>query len=115
MKYGRRCVSMNKEHSAPCPRRAYLKKLLLACTFLILGFEARTSQLAFIVLDPATWVPGRLSSAWQIKVNHGKPDISVCADEDHSCLHLKSVKSSFGLERHVDVDPAQLPYLTWRW
>ena len=51
---------------------------------------------------------------WQIKMNHGKPDISVC-NEAESCLHLKSVKSSFALEHSVDVDPAQMPYLTWRW
>src|SRR6202044_833024 len=28
---------------------------------------------------------------------------------------LKSVKSSFGLERAVDIDPAEMPYLSWRW
>ena len=47
-------------------------------------------------------------------MNHGKPDISVCT-ETESCLHLKSIKSSFALEHSVDVDPAELPYLTWRW
>ena len=51
---------------------------------------------------------------WQIKMTHGKPDISVC-NEAESCLHLKSVKSSFALEHSVDVDPGQMPYLTWRW
>jgi hypothetical protein len=51
---------------------------------------------------------------WQIKMNHGKPDISVC-NEAESCLHLKSVKSSFALEHSVDVDPSQMPFLTWRW
>ena len=51
---------------------------------------------------------------WQIKMNHGKPDISVC-NETESCLHLKSVKSSFALEHSVDVDPAEMPFLTWHW
>jgi len=51
---------------------------------------------------------------WQIKMNHGNPNISVCT-ETESCLHLKSVRSSFALEHSVDVDPAQMPYLTWRW
>jgi hypothetical protein len=49
-----------------------------------------------------------------IKVNHGKPDLSVCVDAE-SCLHLRSVKSSFGLEHQVDVDPAQTPWLAWKW
>ena len=77
-------------------------------------FQARTSQLAFIVLNTANWGAGRLPSDWQIKVNHGKPEISVCGQSD-SCLHLKSVRSSFALEHSVDVDPSQMPFLTWRW
>ena len=68
-----------------------------------------------VVLNPAGPGAGRLLSDWQIKVNHGKPDISVCKDDDVSCVHLKSVKASFGLEKGVDVDPTQMPYLTWRW
>jgi hypothetical protein len=68
-----------------------------------------------VVLNPAGPAVGRLPSDWQIKVNHGKPDISVCKNDDVSCVHLKSVKASFGLEKGVDVDPTQMPYLTWRW
>jgi hypothetical protein len=47
-------------------------------------------------------------------MNHGQPDISVCRDAE-SCLHLKSVRSSFALEHAVDVDPSQMPFLTWKW
>lgn len=68
-----------------------------------------------VVLDPSNWGSGRLPSDWQIKVNHGRPEVSVCSDPSGPCLHLKSVKSSFGLEHGVAVNPAQLPYLTWRW
>jgi len=91
-----------------------LKKFLLVCTVLFIVFQARTSPLAFIVLNTANWGAGRLPSDWQIKVNHGTPEISVCGESD-SCLRLKSVRSSFALEHSVDVDPAQMPYLTWRW
>jgi hypothetical protein len=92
-----------------------LKKLLFVCTVLILVFQARTSQLALIVLNTANWGARRLPADWQIKVNRGRPDISVCTDGDGFCLHLKSVKSSFALERGVDVDPAEMPHLAWRW
>ena len=70
--------------------------------------------MAVIVLDTTGWSAGRLPSDWMIKVNHGKPELSVCTDAE-SCLHLKSVKSSFGLEHRVDVDPAQMPWLSWKW
>lgn len=91
-----------------------MKKFLLVCTVLFIVFQVRTSPLAFIVLNTANWGAGRLPSDWQIKVNHGTPEISVCGESD-SCLRLKSVRSSFALEHSVDVDPAQMPYLTWRW
>lgn len=40
--------------------------------------------------------------------------MAVCG-EGESCLRLKSVKSSFALEHEVDVDPAQMPWLSWKW
>src|SRR4051812_38044831 len=94
--------------------RGRLTRLLLASSFLLVLFRAQTSPMAFIVLDTTGWSAGRLPSDWMIKVNHGKPELSVCTDAE-SCLHLKSVKSSFGLEHRVDVDPAQMPYLAWKW
>jgi hypothetical protein len=92
-----------------------LKKLLLVCALLGFGFLARTSPLAIVVLNAANTAVGKLPSDWSIKVNRGKPDVSVCNDSSGPCLRLKSVKASFALERGVDVDLAQMPYLTWKW
>ena len=92
-----------------------MKKLLLLTTALVLIFQAHTAQLAFIVLNTAGWSLEKLPSDWQIKVNHGKPEVSVCKEQTDACLHLKSVKASYALEHSVDVDPVQLPYLTWKW
>jgi hypothetical protein len=100
---------------ARCPVRGLLKKLLLFCPVFLIVFQLHTAQLALIVLNTAAWGVSSLPSDWQVKVNHGKPDFSVCTERDASCLHLRSTKSSFALERGVDVDPAQLPYLTWHW
>jgi hypothetical protein len=82
---------------------------------LVLADPGLPSQLAVILLNPANWGSGRPPADWQIKVVHGKPEISSCADGAGSCLHLRSLKSSFGLEREVDVDPYENRYLTWRW
>jgi hypothetical protein len=92
-----------------------LKKLFFICAAVVFIFQARTSQLAFIVLNASNLGAGRLPSDWQVKVNHGKPDFDVCTDGQGPCLHLKSSKASFGLQRDVDVDPSQMPYLTWKW
>lgn len=97
------------------PPENCLKKILLTCTILVFAFQAHTSQFAIILLSSANLGSGRLPSDWTIKVNHGKPDVSVCSDDAGPCVHLKSVKSSFSLERGLDVDPARTPYLSWRW
>ena len=83
---------------------------ILACTFV-----AWTAPLAMVVLNTTGWGGGRIPAGWEIKVNRGKPMVSVCKDADTACLHLLSVSSSFSLEKSVDVDPAQMPYLTWSW
>jgi len=113
MALGRRsAVTLNS--TAPGPLRGYLKKLLLFCALGVF-VQASTTQLATIVLNPAGISAGQLPSDWQIKVNHGRPEVSVCADSRGACLHLKSVRASFALERSVDVDLSQQPFLTWRW
>jgi Protein of unknown function (DUF3047) len=92
-----------------------LKKIFLIVAALVFIFHARTSQLAFIVLNAGSLGPGRLPANWQVKVNHGKPEFGVCTDSEGPCLHLRSAKASFALQRDVEVDPSQMPYLTWRW
>jgi hypothetical protein len=103
------------ESTARRPVRGLLKKLLLLCPIVLLVFQVHTAPLALVVLNTAAWGVARLPSDWQVKVNHGKPDFSICTEGDASCLHLRSARASFALERGVDVDPVQLPYLTWHW
>ncbi len=92
-----------------------LKKFLLVGAILVCSFHAYTSQLAVILLSGSNLGSGRLPSDWTIKVKDGRPDVSVWKDEAGPCVHLKSVKASFSLERGVDVDPLQTPLLSWRW
>jgi hypothetical protein len=75
---------------------------------------------ALIVLNSveanqAKTAANRIPPGWELKINAGQADISVADQGDDAALHFKSAKSSFGLERAVDVDPAQMPYLDWRW
>lgn len=81
----------------------------------MLIFQAIGSPLAFLALNVATVQQGAIPPGWQIKVNHGHPDVSVCTDTEGPCLRLKSVKASFGLERDVDIDPGAMPFVHWKW
>jgi hypothetical protein len=103
-----------KVDSAPA-RSPYLTKFVPLLICALLASPIFPAPLAVIVLNPSGWIVGRTPADWQVKVNHGKPDISSCKEDSSGCIHLKSVKSSFALERGVDVDTNQHPYLTWRW
>jgi hypothetical protein len=91
------------------------RALLLPLTILFLVSLAATAQISLIVLNTLNWQPGHLQDGWQVKVNHGAPEIATVREGNNSFLDLKSHNSSYGLERNVDVDPRQAPFLTWKW
>jgi Protein of unknown function (DUF3047) len=93
-------------------RRLRLTGCLVA---LALVGPVSTSQLAVIVFNPAGWPTGRIPPDWHLKINHGRSDVEPCAEGNNYCLRLKSIDSSFALERAADVDPYDNRYLTWRW
>jgi len=86
--------------------------LLTALGFVLL---AHTAQLSLIMLNIPTSRLGKLPEGWMVKVNHGVPDIATGNDSEGGFVRLRSRKASFALERGVDVDVTQYPYLSWRW
>jgi Protein of unknown function (DUF3047) len=82
---------------------------------LALAALASTTPISFIVLNTVNWRPGRLPSGWQVKVNRGTPEIATVKEGNDVYLDLKSHAASYGLERGVNVDLHQTPYLTWKW
>ena len=93
-----------------------MRRLLFVCVgFFLALFLARSAPLALLVFDSRIVQPGRLPDGWRIKVVHGNPDASVIHDAQGGVLHLKSRSSSYSIEHAEDVDPAQFPYLTWKW
>lgn len=92
-----------------------MKRASLLLTFLTLASLAGTAQISFIVLNTINWQPGHLPDGWQVKVSRGTPQIATVREGNRYYLDLKSHDSSYGLERAVDVDPREAPYLTWKW
>lgn len=92
-----------------------MRYVFLLITIVVFASLAGTAPTALIVLNPLGWQPGHLPDGWQVKVNHGTPMIATVREGNNSYLDLKSRDSSFALEREVDVDPHQAPYLTWKW
>jgi len=82
--------------------------------------QSHASTPGLIVLD--TRVPAakaashQIPAGWELKVNTGQPDITLAdPDGQDAAFHFRSIRSSYALERAVDIDPAQMPYLAWRW
>ena len=92
-----------------------MKILLFVCYSAVFAFESGVAALGFVVLDAAGTPSGKLPAGWDLKAVAGRPDVSVAQDGDAAVLHFKSVKSSFSLERSLDVDAHEMPYLEWRW
>ncbi len=91
-----------------------MRFLFLICTGIVWTALGQTEQLSMILLNTNAFT-GNLPGGWQVKVNRGAPDVSVSRESEGAFLRLRSRASSYGLERSVDVDPGQLPWLTWKW
>ena len=76
---------------------------------------AQAAQLSLIIFNVPNSRGGKLPDGWMVKVNHGVPDIATGSDDEAAFVRLRSRKASFALERSVDVDLDQYPYLAWRW
>ena len=76
---------------------------------------AHSAQISMMLLNIPSPPAGKLPDGWIVKVNHGTPQVSTGSGPEGAFVQMSSRKSSFSLERGVDVDVAQYPYLTWRW
>jgi hypothetical protein len=94
----------------------FLRRFVFASAGVFLAFLLlKAAPLVFLVFDTKVAQPGHLPDGWRVKVIRGTPEANVVADAQGRALRLKSRSSSYSLERGVDVDPAQFPYLTWNW
>jgi hypothetical protein len=76
---------------------------------------AHSAQISMMLLKIPSPPAGRLPDGWTVKVNHGTPEIATGAGPEGTFIQFRSHKSSYSLERELDVDVAQYPYLAWRW
>lgn len=93
-----------------------MRRFLFVSAGLFFAFLVlRAAPLIFLVFDAKVAQPGHLPAGWRVKVVRGTPEANVVVEGQVRALRLKSRSSSYSLERGVDVDPAQFPYLTWSW
>lgn len=94
---------------------AFLRRwgLLLLCIPASLAVHAWPAM-PIMVLGP-NLAGGRTQSGWHVKEHSGRAHVAGCSENDGFCVHFISQHSSFSLERSIEVNPAEMPYLSWRW
>jgi len=88
--------------------------VFLLCVFALIALRA-WSAASVIVLGGANYRPGQIPPGWQVREHVGRAHATGCAGSEELCVHLVSDNSSFSMERRVDVNPRELPYLQWSW
>jgi hypothetical protein len=56
-----------------------------------------------------------LPADWNLKVHEGQAQAGLVSEDGERVLHMKSLSSSFSLERDMTVDVRNYPYLVWSW
>ena len=92
----------------------YLKWCLVLFVTTVVVVQARP-PLALIVLGGANYNAGGVPPDWQLREHSGKAEIAGCVENEGPCVRLTSRNSSFSLEHSVEVNPSELPYLSWSW
>jgi hypothetical protein len=94
-----------------------LNRLLLAFVTFIMLFTM--TDVLFAGQEPF-WglsVAGKdgIATGWQVKVKDGKPICGIIEDEGVKAFEMKSYSSSFSVQRKINVNIGEYPYISWRW
>jgi len=54
-------------------------------------------------------------TGWELKEKTGKADLAVVVEDSVPAVRFRSAKTSFSLQKKVQVDLAKHPVLEWRW
>ncbi len=100
--------------------RSWLAPVFSLTAAALFVLQLHGSMPALIVLDSSNAAQAKASATrvppgWDLKVIAGQPDISIADQDLGPVLHFRSTRSSFALERNIDVNPAQMPVIAWSW
>ena len=92
-----------------------LTRVALLLTFFLSVTPARASE-RMVVADFSSGVDAKgVPLGWQLKKKSGKADFAVIKDGHIHAVHLRSVDSSFALQKLVKVNTRNYPVLSWKW
>lgn len=99
--------------------RAHWAKELASCCVLILALRGSVIAWAdnrVVVGDFSLGADAKgVPEAWELAEKSGHASLSLTNVDGLNALVMRSVDTSFSIQRHVKVDLEQYPILTWKW
>ncbi len=94
-----------------------MKKIGYTIFFLVMVFPpCKKASAEEVVVERFSQTPRRNTlNGWKLIKKKGRPDFTVVEEEGNHVLRLRSQKSSFRLEKYIDIDYRKYPIATWRW
>lgn len=104
---------------SPFPRFPDSPTLFLICplimVFLLTGYAKAYDAPTLAVGFEGALEKNSLPAAWKLSVRTGKADAGIVPENNGQILHIRCRQASFSLERKMQVDPADYPYISWTW
>jgi hypothetical protein len=92
-----------------------MTKSLLLCALVCLTAPVAASD-SLVIADFSKGVDAAgVPLGWELKEKSGDADLSVAKDGNIYAVHLRSIVSSFSIQKKVNVDIHKYPLLTWKW
>lgn len=57
----------------------------------------------------------KVPQGWELTENEGKADLALVNEQHGQALRLRSNSSSFSIQKEVEIDLKQTPFLVWQW
>ncbi|RME64511.1 MAG: DUF3047 domain-containing protein [Nitrospirae bacterium] len=73
--------------------------------------KAGIIKLTFSGLPDSKGVP----DGWKLKERKGRAEFWIQHEDNDTVIYMKSNRASFSLERPLEIDPHEYPFLSWRW
>ena len=92
-----------------------MKPFYLFTALALLAATGAASAVAPGVIRLARAGKGAAPAGWEMKVKEGSPVTYFEQDGEMPAFCMKGTRSSFSIQRRVDVDLKRFPVLSWRW
>jgi hypothetical protein len=89
--------------------------LLAGILFLISGGSIAQESVYWVDRFSVDKIKTGLPEGWKLEIKAGEPELQVGKEGEAVFVRLKSINSSFGLRKEVDLDIKDFPYLNWTW